>query len=183
MISLSDVTYVPTWEASEVLIWTNPPVEPPEGVMLEDVWLYWRKYENELASGSRYSRYAENQMCAQNMRKRGTCSTSSPEGDVPGARKDSFIHIAKLGLSLSERSGGQSESRGLECCQDQCTPLHDTNGNQKWGEERERRGRGWDRDPKGEPVPRNDLSLYCIAIDSYRIHSRISRKRFAWRVL
>lgn len=31
---------------------------------------------------------------------------------------------------------------------------------------REERGRGMrDRDPKGEPAPRSDLSLYCIAID------------------
>jgi hypothetical protein len=87
-------------------------------------------------------------------------------------RKDSFISRSRV--SLSERRGGQSESRGLKCCQDQCTPLHDTNGNRKWGAG----GSGTQR--RRARTKERSVAIVSRSI-SHFIHSWISRaRRFAW---
>lgn len=134
------------------------PVDPPEGFMLENVWLYWRKYERALAV--LWAVFPVRR--ESDVRGEGTCSTSSPKGMYPGLGKDSFISRSRV--SLSERSGGQSESRGLKCCQDQCTPLHDTNGNQKWG--------GREMRIEIRKVSRHEGAIcrHCIAID-FALHS------------
>lgn len=56
---------------------------------------------------------------------------------------EGFIHSYREAGSLIVGAADKAKAGGLECCQDQCTPLHDTNGNQKRGEEREGRGRVW----------------------------------------
>jgi len=75
------------------------------------------------------------------VRKRGTCSTSSPEGDVPGAGKDSFIHIAKPGLSLSADKAKAGDWSAVRTSALHCTTQMATKSEARSGREgRERAG-------------------------------------------
>lgn len=141
------------WETPEVLIWTNHRLIRSKGSCPRTFDFIGGNMSGLWQCSGRYSRYAGNRMCMGE----GTCSTSSPKGMYPGLGKDSFISRSRV--SLSERSGGQSESRGLKCCQDQCTPLHDTNGNQKWN------GRETRIEIRKVSPHEGAICRHCIAID------------------
>lgn len=159
--------YVPTWEASEVSICQLNRRKRSCSRMFNFIGGNTRT--NWPVAHEVFSVHWESDVAGEEERY---LQHFQPEGGWTRAGKDSFIHIAKPGLSLSADKAKAGE---LECCQDQCTPLHDTNGNQKWGEEREGRGRGDGGEPKGEPAPRSDLSLYCIAIDLPHSFADIAR--------
>lgn len=82
-------------------------------------------------------------MCAQNMRERGTCSTSSPEGDVPGGlgRIHSFISRSwvshcRSGAADKAKAGDWSAVRtsALHCTTQMATKSEVRSGREEGGD-------------------------------------------------
>lgn len=133
------------------------PVDPLEGVMPENVWLYWRKYERALAV--LWAVFPVRR--ESDVHGGGDLQHFQPEGDVPGAW-EGFIHIAKPSLIV----GAERRTKRKQGTEVLSGPVHSI-ARHKW-QPKVGRERDEDRDPKGESARRSDLSPL------YRDRSRIA---------